>query len=59
MSLVMQSREGDVWKTMNKRAASYASIQAKAMAALAKFSVHVESGNVVITAHPSSEDPAQ
>lgn len=59
MSFVIQSREAGVWKVMNKRAASYASIQAKAMAALAKFSVQVGSGNVVITPHPSSEDPAQ
>lgn len=59
MSFVIQSRGQGVWKVLNKRAAFYASIQAKVMTALAKFSVQVGSGNIVISAHPSSEDPAQ
>lgn len=59
MSFVIQFREKGVWKVLSKRAASYPSIQARAMAALAKFSVQVGSGNVVITAHPSGDDPSQ
>lgn len=59
MSFVIQSREMGVWKVLSKRAASYPSIQAKAMAALAKFSVQVGSGNGVIAAHPSGDDPSE
>lgn len=59
VSFMIHYRESGAWRPLNRRSTIYSSVQAKAMAALMKFSVQVGGGNVVITAHPSEEEPPE